>query len=311
MKVASLSVSLQSNQFFIFITLEPVRRLLKLIAMNKLFTIYFIMLCTLMFGQNKRFIYEYQLIPDSANVADVKKEMMYLDTSKDGSKYYSYTVFNSDSLMKVDLEKQLAATGSINIKSDMQKGNVRYSVTKTYPDYKVNLHRRLGMDAYNISEDRKINWKIASDKEKIGEWNAQKAEADFAGRHWIAWFSTDIPIQDGPYKFYGLPGLIVKIEDKTVSHKMELRGIKNINSDLDINVFNAKEVSVNQKQFQKVMSDYENDPTKGIRQMQMGGTTVIMTGKDSNSVKFAKEQEERLKNQIKKDNNRIELDIVK
>ncbi len=43
----------------------------------------------------------------------------------------------------------------------------------------------------------------------------------------------------------------------------------------------------------------------------MGGTTIVMTGKDGNTAKFAKEQEERLKNQIKKDNNRIELDITK
>ncbi|WP_312764590.1 GLPGLI family protein [Epilithonimonas sp.] len=261
-------------------------------------------------AQNKRFIYEYKFISDSTNVEDVKTEMMFLDTSKDGSKYYSYTVFNSDSLMKIDLEKQLAATGSINIRSDMQKGNVRYSVTKTYPDYKVNLHRRLSMDAYNISDDRKINWKILSDKEKIGEWNAQKAEADFAGRHWIAWFSTEIPIQDGPYKFQGLPGLIVKIEDKTGSHRLELKGIKNIKGDLNINVFEAKEIAINSKQFQKVIKEYENDPTKGIKQMQMGGATIVMTGKDGNSSKVAKEQEERLKNQIKKDNNKIELDIV-
>lgn len=33
----------------------------------------------------------------------------------------------------------------------------------------------------------------------------QKATCDFAGRKWIAWFTTEIPIQDGPYKFYGLP----------------------------------------------------------------------------------------------------------
>ena len=262
-------------------------------------------------AQKKRFIYEYKFIPDSANVSDVKTEMMFLDTSKDGSKYYSYTVFNSDSLMKVDLEKQLAATGSINIRSDMRKGDVRYSVTKTYPDYKTNIHRRLSMDAYSISEDRKINWKISSEKEKIGEWNAQKAEADFAGRHWIAWFSTDIPIQDGPYKFQGLPGLIVKIEDKTGSHKMELKGIKNIKGNLDINVFEAKEIAVNSKQFQKVLKEYENDPTKGNKQMQMGGATIVMTGKDGNTSKIAKEQEDRLKTQIKKDNNRIELDITK
>ena len=279
--------------------------------MKKLLVNFFLIVGIVTFAQNKRFIYEYKFISDSTNVDDVKTEMMFLDTTKDGSKYYSYTVFNSDSIMKVDLEKQLAATGSINVKSDMQKGSVRYSVTKTYPDYKINLHRRLGMDAYNISDDRKINWKISSEKEKIGEWNAQKAEADFAGRHWIAWFSTEIPIQDGPYKFRGLPGLIVKIEDKTGSHKMELKGIKNITGNVDINVFEVKEIAVNSKQFQKVLKEYENDPTKGIKQIQMGGTSIILTGKDGTSTKIAKEQEERLKARIKKDNNRIELDIVK
>ena len=278
--------------------------------MKKLLVNFFLIVGIVTFAQNKRFIYEYKFISDSTNTADVKTEMMFLDTTKDGSKYYSYTVFNSDSLMKVDLEKQLAATGSINVKSDMQKGSVRYSVTKTYPDYKINLHCRLGMDAYNISDDRKINWKISSEKEKIGEWNAQKAEADFAGRHWIAWFSTEIPIQDGPYKFRGLPGLIVKIEDKTGSHKMELKGIKNITGNVDINVFEVKEIAVNSKQFQKVLKEYENDPTKGIKQIQMGGTSIVLTGKDGTSTKIAKEQEERLKSQIKKDNNRIELDIM-
>ncbi|WP_312206470.1 GLPGLI family protein [Epilithonimonas hominis] len=278
--------------------------------MKKLLINLFLIFGVLAIAQNKRFIYEYKFISDSTNVDDVKTEMMFLDTTKDGSKYYSYTVFNSDSIMKVDLEKQLAATGSINVKSDMRKGNVRYSVTKTYPDYKINLHRRLGMDSYNISDDRKINWKISSEKEKIGEWNAQKAEADFACRHWIAWFSTEIPIQDGPYKFRGLPGLIVKIEDKTGSHKMELKGIKNIVGDVDINVWEAKEIAVNSKQFQKVLKEYENDPTKGIKQIQMGGTSIVLTGKDGTSTKIAKDQEDRMKNQIKKDNNRIELDVV-
>lgn len=279
--------------------------------MKKLLVNFFLIVGIVTFAQNKRFIYEYKFIPDSTNLEDLKTEMMFLDTTKDGSKYYSYTVFNSDSIMKVDLEKQLAATGSINVKADLRKGDVRYSVTKTYPDYKINLHRRLGMDAYNISDDRKINWKISSEKEKIGEWNAQKAEADFAGRHWIAWFSTDIPIQDGPYKFRGLPGLIVKIEDKTGSHKMELKGIKNITGNVDINVFEVKEIAVNSKQFQKVLKEYENDPTKGIKQIQMGGTSIVLTGKDGTSTKIAKEQEERLKARIKKDNNRIELDFMK
>ena len=246
--------------------------------MKKLLINLFLILGVLAIAQNKRFIYEYKFISDSTNVDDVKTEMMFLDTTKDGSKYYSYTVFNSDSIMKVDLEKQLAATGSINVKSDMRKGDVRYSVTKTYPDYKINLHRRLGMDAYNISDDRKINWKISSEKEKIGEWNAQKAEADFAGRKWIAWFSTEIPIQDGPYKFHGLPGLIVALNDfsntyvfRLVDLKKEKREITQMKNAVNTTFEkfaqarqDSKDNAVNQVQsvLHRSMSDAEKDLVK-------------------------------------------------
>lgn len=43
--------------------------------------------------------------------------------------------------------------------------------------------------------------------------------------------AKDIPFQDGPYKFRGLPGLIIKIKDQTHSHSFELKGIKNRTAD--------------------------------------------------------------------------------
>lgn len=258
-------------------------------------------------AQNKRFTYEYKFIPDSTNVSEVKTETMNLDTSPSGSKFYSYTVYHSDSIAKIDLEKQLAATGMINIKSDSRKGLVRYTVSKKYPKYETFLHNRLLMDKYRIADERPINWKISSDKQKIGEWNVQKAETDFAGRHWTAWFTTEIPIQDGPYKFRGLPGLIVKLEDQKKTHVFTLQGIKNIDS-IPNDVFDSKEIAINLKQYDKLIKDYENDPTKGLKQMQMGGMTMIM--KDGTGSQM-KGQEERLKASIKKDNNRIELNTTK
>ncbi|RZJ51123.1 MAG: GLPGLI family protein [Chryseobacterium sp.] len=258
-------------------------------------------------AQNKRFSYEYKFIPDSTNISEVKTEIMNLDVTESGSKFYSYTVYNSDSLMKVDLEKQLAATGAINVRSDMRKGSVPYSVSKKYPKYEVFLHNKILSDFYKISDERAIDWKISSEKQKIGEWTTQKAEADFAGRHWIAWFTTDIPIQDGPYKFHGLPGLIVKLEDKTKSHIFSLQGVQNINS-IPEDVFGAREISVSSKQYSRLMKDYENDPTKGFKQMQMGGATMIMKDGQNNHMK---NQEELLKARIKKDNNRIEINTVK
>lgn len=258
-------------------------------------------------AQNQRFTYEYRFIPDSSNISEIKTEMMNLDTSPSGSKFYSYTAYHSDSIMKVDLEKQLASTGMINIKSDMKKGFVKYSVSKDYPDYKVFLHDRIFADSYKVSDERKINWKISSEKQKIGNWNAQKAEADFGGRHWFAWFTTEIPIQDGPYKFHGLPGLIVKLEDDTKSHSFTLQAVKKIDKTPD-DIFGSKEIAVNLKQYNRLIKEYENDPTKGLKQLQMGGITMKMIDGPNNHMK---EQEERLKEKIKKNNNRIELNTNK
>lgn len=41
-----------------------------------------------------------------------------------------------------------------------------------------------------------------------------KATCTFRGREYTAWFCVDIPISNGPWKFGGLPGLILKVYDK-------------------------------------------------------------------------------------------------
>ncbi len=269
----------------------------------------FLLVSVCVFGQMQRFTYDYTFASDSTNKAELKTEQMNLDVSKNGSKFYSYTVYHSDSLMRVDLENQLRTNGSINVKSDMQKGNIRYSVTKTYPDYTVDFLTRIFTDSYSVREDRKIDWKIFPEKEKIGEWETQKAETDFAGRKWTAWFTPEIPIQDGPYKFFGLPGLIVKMEDQSKTHLFELKGIKKISEkDFDSEIFKPENrISINRKQYQKIRKEYEADPTKGMRQLTMGGVVMKMEGNNAEQEKMMKEREQQIKDKLKKENNRIEL----
>lgn len=256
-------------------------------------------------AQNQRYIYEYKLIKDSTNRAEQRIETMYLDTSKEGSNFYSYTAYHGDSLVKADLEKQLKATGIINIKDGMRKGAERYSVSKIYPSFKMYLHNRIGRDAYKIIDDRTVSWKISAEKEKVGQWDTQKATANFAGREWTAWFTNDIPLQDGPYKFSGLPGLIVKLEDKTKSHVFEMKGIKKLSpQEFDAVTKPKNEISINLQQYQKLIEEYEKDPTKGLKQVVAGGIVMMQSGGDK---QWLRERETKMKEELRKDNNKIEL----
>jgi len=54
-----------------------------------------------------------------------------------------------------------------------------------------------------------------SETKKIGTLLCKKATTYFRGRNYTAWYAIEIPINYGPYKFQGLPGLIASISDNT------------------------------------------------------------------------------------------------
>ena len=285
-------------------------------------------------AQVNRFYYDYRFIPDSNHKEDVKKEMMYLDIDEKGSIYYSRDRFIADSTSMADIRKQIkSGSGSLNVTRNERAGQVSYKVTKEYPEFKTFLFTRVSMDLYKVKEDQKPEWKILAEKQKIGEYDTQKATTAYGGREWIAWFSTAIPFQDGPYKFYGLPGLIVKLEDITGTHIMTLVGNKKIDSpvveteseitgNLKIVGIGGKELEISKDQYRKVWKAYVNDPSKNMREMMMrnsGGDNTKMSfkvktsdGKEiSDPNQVFREMEKKTKESLAKNNNPIEPDLVK
>lgn len=70
-----------------------------------------------------------------------------------------------------------------------------------------------------------MKWKITSEKKNILMYECYKAETNFGGCRFIAWYTRDIPINDGPYKFSGLPGLILEVYDDKDNFHYELLAI--------------------------------------------------------------------------------------
>jgi len=276
----------------------------------KYFIFIFFLFTQLISAQNKRFIYQYTFIPDSTNKADVVKEVMFLDVSGNGaSSFFSQRKYQSDSTIIAPANKGKMIMPPMDLK-------VLYTIEKKGD--KV-LYKILGNSAQmriKVNDERKLDWKVLNDKQKILNYNAQKASLNFAGRAWNAWFTQAIPLQDGPYKFHGLPGLIVKMEDTTKSHIFELIGISNLPDDYTYpeRYQFAKEVEFNRAEYQKYYTKYRKDPAAVEKQLYIEGKIPDQRDSSGNfrtGAQVLREIEVAAKENVKKDNNIIEIDMLK
>lgn len=274
--------------------------------MKKILLVTGIALSQLAISQTQRFIYQVTMKPEKADKTKVKTENAYLDTSPEGSVFVSENRIKRDSLMQ-----SMRTSGNFD-RSQMQnlRSSINYIVKKDLKNQKVSYSERIGRDLYSYDEDRKINWTILPETAKIGDYRTQKAQTTFAGRTWNAWFTTDVPLQDGPYKFSGLPGLIVKVEDHDGDYSFDLREAKKITEPAAVND-RGQIVKVKRTDFEKQQARFTKDPmsffssnTSAPAPPSSGSGRGGMRAMDPQRMK---EMEARLKDEINKNNNPIEL----
>jgi len=150
----------------------------------------------------------------------------------------------------------------------------------------------------------KLDWKISNKTRKIGIYNSQKAEVNYGGRVWEAWFTTDIPISDGPYVFNGLPGLVISISDNSNDYRFDLIQVKK-----NTNLFDSRTrtVCIDWAKFTQLAKSYYDNPNAELEQKISSNKVMITDGEgkkiDLDIKKMNRDQQE----YIRKFNNPIEL----
>ena len=72
-----------------------------------------------------------------------------------------------------------------------------------------------------------MQWQLEDERQTICGYQCQKATCHWRGRNFIAWFTSKIPIKSGPWKFGGLPGLIMKVCDIRNIYTWEAVAVEN------------------------------------------------------------------------------------
>ncbi|UFH32837.1 GLPGLI family protein [Chryseobacterium sp. C-71] len=270
--------------------------------MKNLVVIAFIFSVFLSKAQTYRFIYDVEYKKDSTQNTTVK-ENYHLDIESETMKYYPRDFFIGDSLVTNNLQIANGTRFNTSHIITHQIGSADYD----YYDVLENVVLKLA--SKNIQD-----WKLTDEKKKVKDLNLQKATTSWGGRNWIAWFTADIPFQEGPYKFHGLPGLIVELFDDKNDYKFELVKTQKIikpvkNTYIDYMLGNS--VSVDDQKYRDSKLKYYDSPVNYLRnatQQTRSNDEFYLNDGTQVGQTNSREVNERLKESIRKYNNPIELD---
>ncbi len=69
-----------------------------------------------------------------------------------------------------------------------------------------------GEFCYYADSTARFDWTLEDETMTVCGYTCRKATARFRGRTWTAWYAEELPVNAGPWKLYGLPGLILRAE---------------------------------------------------------------------------------------------------
>ena len=161
-----------------------------------------------------------------------RKDILYLDLYPHKSFCFSkYTWFTDSLKMQPDGDRTWMLLFKAAYKNDKggsaenpsypHKKNT-FQIMKNRSDNQIKVFDNFDQQDYEYEETCDFNWCISDSIQKINGYDCYMATSNAYGRNWTVWFCPDLPWPDGPWKFSGLPGLIVAAHDSDRFYKFNL-----------------------------------------------------------------------------------------
>lgn len=165
--------------------------------------------------------------------------------NKEQSKFYNTKTEFKDSLESTPqgraISKQLrndAIKRYCETKDESAMKAVAYPtflyIFRSVSDNQMTVYDKAGSLEYGVYTEPLggIQWEISDSTKTILGYDCVKAAANYHGRDWTVWFAPDIPLQEGPWKLTGLPGLILEASESTGQHSFVATGLEASNQEI-------------------------------------------------------------------------------
>lgn len=180
---------------------------------------------------------EYELTIDMSATSSVPfKHKIELINSQGKSLAKKYRISNlsANALNKNNEPQRIITRGSDTI-----------YVYKEFDKNKLFSEEKIFTKIFNVKDSLHLfEWNIENDTISILDYKCYKAKTKFRGREFEVFFTNEITLPDGPAKYNGLPGLILKVSIVNSSSIYSIIATKITKSDKNteiINPFDEKE----------------------------------------------------------------------
>lgn len=209
--------------------------------------------------ETMEFVYDYSWCNDTtAQLEDnYTTDRMLLQIGPDGlSKFSSYKNLTVDSLLMNITQEQVAEAAM-----DGKLSNGEFmTIFKNHPGGKLTHTEKICMDWFRYEEDMpELEWELTDSVTNVLGYECHSAVCNFRGREWTAFYSEEIPLMEGPWKLYGLPGLIMKASDNDRHYNFECIGIKS-NADRPITMYKVPYNTTSRAKYYDAKHRYDINP---------------------------------------------------
>jgi GLPGLI family protein len=179
---------------------------------------------SLLIGQNLDVTYLLEYPKDTNNVNQKFTEEFFLSLDKDKSKFRELKSYQKG-MMIDSMRKGLINDFEGKSRYKLLESHFNFLLHKTNKEY--TYFEDLKGPLYNYEfEKPDFDWAIEDSLKIIKGYKCLKAVSVVKNKKYVAWFTEDIPISNGPYVFGGLPGLILQLECRDrVSYSFTMIGL--------------------------------------------------------------------------------------
>lgn len=201
------------------------------------------------------------LVDTSSKLPEI--DIQILQIGKKYAKSYSKLLYEGDSIYFSYMKKGVRSAPWF------QEDVPPVEIYKNYKKRQTTVGYRLfGTKTVYLYEDdfpAIIDWTLTSEKKKILSYTCQKAIGSFRGRTYEAWFTPEIPLEEGPYKFSGLPGLILEVSDTEKQYVYSCIGIEQPKSIVPIKYWKWRYEKIERKKLFHLIERAHKSPFRHLK----------------------------------------------